>query len=423
MNSKAMKGGHPMKHAVTALLGIIVLCVASAASAADIAYPTQCFEGDELAKVRAWEKQWVGKKVTSADVDKVKEFVPESLYTMMKDTERWGESWFVIVPYRPIAPTPGKIEATRKYAGQTKVGASGELLNWVAGVPFPNADKGVEMAHNFRSRTYGDSYNSRDVGFIVDGRLKYDMDIEIENNINFFAGRTDVPPVPEYEKNPKQIWRAFTMLQLAPPETRNMRIMEINYKDRMKAYDSWFWMPSIRRIRRRSTTERQDAQGGADSCAFDNLGWDGPVQINTYKYLGQKDLLLVRHNDSSKLEHTPGDCLWDGSQRERIKAHVIEAVNEDPNFLYSKMIWYLDPETWNMLYSDRYDRRGKLWKVMDQYGFVGTGYQGMKIGHFDANQMIDVQRIHSTCASSTFEFGKQFPARMFTLQWLQKRSY
>ena len=245
----------------------------------------------------------------------------------------------------------------------------------------------------------------------------------MKNSINFFSGRTDVPPVPEYPENPKQIWRAFQMLQLAPPETRNMRIMEISYKDRMKPYDSWFWMPSIRRIRRRSTTERQDAQGGADFCAFDNLGWDGPVQINKYKYLGRQDMLLVRHNDASKLEHTPGDCLWDGTQRERIKTHVIEAVNQDPNFLYTKMIWYLDPESWNMLYSDRYDRRGKLWKVMDQFGYIGKGYEGMDIDHFNANQMIDVQRVHSTCASSQLEFGKQFPARMFTLQYLQKRGY
>ena len=52
------------------------------------------------------------------------------------------------------------------------------------------------------------------------------------------------------------------MLQLQPPEVRNMRIMEIHYQDTLKAYDSWFWMPSIRRVRRRSTSERQDAQGG-----------------------------------------------------------------------------------------------------------------------------------------------------------------
>jgi len=393
------------------------------AAAKDLKYPAACYSGDSLKKLRAWESQWAGKKISSANVDQVKEFMPESLYNLMKDTEKWGDSWFVIAPYREIKPTPGQIEMTRKYYGKSKVGPSRELLDWVAGVPFPDTTSGTEMAHNYRCRNYGDSYRSAESGYIIDGRLKYDMAIEIQNNMCFFSGRTDVPPVPEFSKNPKNIWRAFQMLQLAPPETRNMRIMEISYKDRMKPYDSWFWFPSIRRVRRRSTTERQDAQGGADFCGYDNLGWDGPVQLNKYNYLGQKDLLLVRHNDSSTLEHTPGDCLWDGARRERIKAHVIEAVNTDPNFLYTKMVWYLDPETWNFLYSDRYDRRGKLWKVMDQFGYVGKGYQDMDIAHFDSNQMIDVQRIHSTNAKSSNEFGKEFSQRMFTLQYLQKRGY
>jgi len=92
----------------------------------------------------------------------------------------------------------------------------------------------------------------------------------------------------------------------------------------MRPYDSWMWFPTIRRIRRRSTTERQDANGGADYCGFDNFGWDGPMQINRYKFLGQKELLMVRHSDRTKLIHTPGDCLLDGAVRERIKVNVVE---------------------------------------------------------------------------------------------------
>ena len=76
-----------------------------------------------------------------------------------------------------------------------------------------------------------------------------------------------------------------------------------------------------------------------------------------------------------------------------------------------------------MLYSDRYDRRGRHWQVLDQMGFVGTGYDGVEFGHFTGNQMIDVQRIHSTVALTTLEFGKEFPRSMFTLNNLQKSGY
>jgi len=413
-----------MKQRVITVCSIAaLLLIGSWAYAAEADYPRQSFTAEELQQVRAWEKTWAGKKIDSSNVDQVKQYLPETFYNIMKDTGRWGESYFTIVPYAYVAPTPGNVALTKKYYGKCKLGSKGELLNYVSGVPFPGSTNPTELAHNFRTRTLGDTYKSTDSGFIVDGRLKYDMDSNLDNNLCFFSGRTDMPPVPEYENNPKDIWRAFSMHQLAPPETRNMRIMEISYNDRMKPYDSWYWMPSIRRIRRRSTTERQDSQGGADYCGFDNMGWDGPIQINTYKLLGRKDYLLVRHSDNSKLLHTPGDCIFDGTQRERINCYVLEVKSRDDNFLYNRMLWYLDPESWQMLYSDRYDRSGKLWKVLDQQGCVKTGYNGVPFGHFAASQTIDVQRKHSTLGKSELEFAVDFPKRMFTLQWLQKHGY
>jgi hypothetical protein len=391
--------------------------------ATELVYPKACYSGDELASVRAWEKSWSGEKINSGNVDEIKQFVPESLYNLIKDEKRWGATWFLIAPYRQILPTPGNISCTKKYYGLAKLDHTGEIHNYVSGVPFPGTGNASEMAHNFRTRSAGDSNKTSEQGYIVDGRLKYDMSLEIHNNMLFFAGRTDKPPVPELQDNTAQIWRAFSMLQIQPPETRNLRILELHYKDRMKAYDSWIWNPTIRRVRRRSTSERQDAQGGADYCGFDNMGWDGPISFNTYTYRGAKELLLARHNDADKLEHTRGECLWSGVQRERIKAHVIEAVNREPNFLYSKMIWYLDPETWQILYSDRFDREGKLWKVLDQFGYVAQGYGGTEVNYFSANQMIDVQRTHATLATAKIDFGVDLPQSMFKIDYLQKYGY
>ena len=417
-----------MKLKISALcaLGAVALALlaVSSAPAKDLQYPVACYQGDELKKVQAWETTWVGKKVSSANVDQVKEFLPESFYDLMKDTAKWGETWFEIVPYLQIPSSPGKIAMTREHSGKSTIGPSGEILGYVSGVPFPEpGNDPLKIAHNFRMRNYGDTLKTNEFGFIVDGRLKYDMNVEIHNNYCFFSGRNDLPPVPEFPNNPKQIWRAFSMLQLAPPETRNLRIMEVHYKDSIKAYDSWFWMPSIRRVRRRSTTERQDAQGGADFCGYDNMGWDGPVHFNNYRYIINKEYLLTRHSDASKLKHTAGECMYSGTQRERIKVHVIEATSKDTNFLYSKMVWYVDPETYQVLYSDRYDRQGKLWKVLDQFCYVDKGYNGVPVDWFNGSQMIDVQRRHSTLASASYTFGEPLEQSMFTLDYLQKHGY
>ncbi len=155
---------------VAPLLGILCLLLAPlSATAAEIKYPVPCFQGAELAKVQAWEKTWAGKKISSANVDDVKEFLPETLYTIMKETDRWGESWFEIVPYRQVPVTPGNIKFTKDNYGKSTLGPDGELLNFVSGVPFPDTTSAIEMAHNFRCRSFGDSYQSEEKGFIVDG--------------------------------------------------------------------------------------------------------------------------------------------------------------------------------------------------------------------------------------------------------------
>ena len=405
-----------------AVVAGVTLCVAMSTHAA-CTYPRNCYTGAELQQIRVWERTWSGRRISSARAEEVKQWLPSSLYDLMHDVERWGESWFEIVPYRPVQPSAGTIACTQRWCGQPSVDQHGRLRSWISGVPFPNPREPVEVAHNLRSRSLGDSYTSDETGYLVDGVFAYDMNLRIRNAYMFFAGRTDVPPVPELLPNTKQIWRAFHMHQLAPPEARNLRIIERQYKDTRKPYDSWYWVSSLRRIRRRSTSERQDAVGGADFCGYDNMGWEGAVAENSYRYLGRQELLMARHQDADRLQHIVGKCLFDGVQRERIKVYVVEAVSKDPQFLYSRMVWYLDPESWQMLYSDRYDREGRLWKVLDHFGFVTTGRTGARVNYMCGNQMIDVQRRHATCATADFDYGAALDRTVFTLQYLQKHAY
>jgi hypothetical protein len=42
-----------------------------------------CFTGSELDKIREWEKSWVGKKLNFANVDQVKDLLPDFLFTLL----------------------------------------------------------------------------------------------------------------------------------------------------------------------------------------------------------------------------------------------------------------------------------------------------------------------------------------------------
>src|SRR5437016_9655691 len=62
-------------------------------------------------------------------------------------------------------PPKEYLEATDKYSGQVRIGRSGELLNYVAGLPFTNfelndSQAGLKLAWNFYWRWLGDDYKN-----------------------------------------------------------------------------------------------------------------------------------------------------------------------------------------------------------------------------------------------------------------------
>jgi len=48
-------------------------------------WPSPMYQGEELKKVREWEKTWVGKSINYENIDQVKEFLSEQFYNMFKN--------------------------------------------------------------------------------------------------------------------------------------------------------------------------------------------------------------------------------------------------------------------------------------------------------------------------------------------------
>ena len=45
-------------------------------------WPVPMYQGEELEKVREWEKTWAGKRINQDNIDQVKEFLSEQFYGM-----------------------------------------------------------------------------------------------------------------------------------------------------------------------------------------------------------------------------------------------------------------------------------------------------------------------------------------------------
>ena len=368
--------------------------------AAEINYPVPCYQGDELKKVRQWEQKWAGNKIDATNIDKIKDLLPDTYYELYKNTEKWGENWFKIVPYRQIKPTKGLLEATQKYNGVCSIGPKSELHNWVAGIPFPNPKNAIEIGQNFSvSENHGDNVYKETIAKVVDGVKRYDRNVGFKQYYMWFIGRTEIPPIPAITPNPKGIWRAHQSEWVNPATLRGSRLLNIKWVDESKDYGMWEFSFGTRRVMRKTTAARQDMRGGADNCADDERVFDYTLSVMKLKLLGRKEYLLPRHVNAQEIwaNHKEGHCIDSGAGRERINAYIVEAVHKDPNYLYSRQVWYIDPETWWIIYAEKYDREGKLWKIFDYMQTTGKLLTtGEEIPWLSYATTVDVQRSHST---------------------------
>jgi hypothetical protein len=430
-----MKGEKMRSFAVVLrlIMAVILMAILAQASiAAEIKFPTPCYEGEELAKVREWEKTWVGKKVGVNNIDQVKDFLVEPVYIIMKNWKDFGGSgegfWFEVVPYRPYNIAKSLIDNTLKYAPEAKLNEKRYLVNYgkMAGFPFPNVkDNGDEMAWNFDSNTKGDSH--KETAYPA---ANMDMKTKLERVAGhirwelYWTGRSYIPPMPAVEKNPKDIRRSFYMKMTDPVDFRDTAMLEIIYNPQNKDEDLWIYMSMFRRIRRVAVKQRTDMIDGTDQIYDDQDGWYTHVTHNTYKYVGRKELLTCRHQDIKRLKHIKSEGWFNNLQRERINTYVLEVKNEEPDYVYSKQVWYLDPENWQMDVKTMYDKEGRLWKVMDMFYDEVPGYGGAKVATIIADTTTDIIRKHSGTSIRTNEFtGKPIPEGIFTVGNMQKFSY
>jgi hypothetical protein len=421
-----------MKRTFIAMVCCLALLAVSSAEglSGEVKFPTPSYEGQELQKVRQWEKEWAGKKVTAENVDQVKDFLHEGIYKALKEPENFGAKslWFTVAPYRPYNLSKGMIEATRKYAPESKLVDEDWLAGYgeVAGIPFPQPKTGTEMAWNFDGNTKGDSHHEEAYGFVANCRTGNQRTAGMVRWELYWVGRVDMEPKPKIpdEKNPRGIAQSFFHRHTAPADFVDTTFLELKYKDHKRPEAVWVYTVMFRRIRRYSTSQRTDSVDGTDMVYDDIDGWYTHVVRNTYDYKGRADLLVARHQDSGKLERVKGQAFWNGVQRERVNHWVVEVKNKKKGYLYSKQIWYLDPETWQMNFKVMYNRKGEFWKMQELFYDEHPTAVGEKASVFTSDHIFDFIRHHGTCQIRKMSnVGKPIRLDLFHTKSMKDKSY
>lgn len=362
-----------------------------------------------------------GVVINQGNVDQFKDYIDEGTYKFIKQGE-----------YEITVAKPIDFKLHEKYIEASlnntnvKLGADGNLKNYVNGRPFPykprqdDPDAGKKLIWNFQyGRVWGDLGCQHP--FIWE--YKSMPDEKLERTIVFDkscfqrrAFKTTFDPVPETLPNPDQLYRAIYLRVAEPFDLKDTQLLLHKYKDDTKRTNGWLYLGFQRRVRRLATGQVTDAFLGSDIMIEDFEGFNGRISDFDWEYLGEKTLLLSMWNyaeipdkgrkyvdEASGFKYVDfkgqGNCFPDAPWMLR-KVYIVKGSPKDENHPLSHRIHYIDAQTNEMPVNLIYDRKGDYWKWFN----IGWGHvdhhhpsnkgTGAMIG--DTASLVDVQAKHCT---------------------------
>jgi uncharacterized protein YxjI len=334
-----------------------------------------------------------------------------------------------IKPSKTYHPLKEYVEATEKYSGKVGLGPNGELLNYVAGQPFPKFDPGdpqigQKLAWNFFYRWLGDDYKTGGAvkgGKIIRAAIEKDGSERRADLVSYFLF-----PSTRYSLNPKPAipgYEHIDFMQLRvdsyPRDASGTTTLEIRYKDPRRADDLYIYLPSIRRIRRATTTQRCQTLAPSEFNLDDINSFNGKITDFNYKYLGDKKILANISQEHLPFARKPGDYLPLDEQWEVVDTYVLEITPKDSTYCYPRKLLHLNKVTFDTHWTLMWDTKGAYWK--EQFGFftpikLTDGREVWSVGDVVIH---NVQNGRTTIVTATRAYNQGYPASMFSLGTLQ----
>lgn len=302
----------------------------------------------------------------------LKKLLPPSRYYWMIELSL--KKGLVTVPIQEteyFSPSPGFIAASKKNIGKCKIGPNGELLNWEAGTPFPQATIAPEIAWNcYPEVSHACSHDD----LIFDASYNfYNKKGEYEKHFTWilykkkYRGRTDIPPVPSMpEAKSKGILSKESIVVTQPHDVKGFVQLRLRYWDMKKDDAVYSYLPALRRIRRLTGSDVCDPIMGSDMPYDDYETWRQKLTPKmAFTLLGKKDFLVpATYTQMPKDLHKGVSYQVNWEIR---PLHVLEVVTNDPDYMYSKRVLYIDATSegnWTIYWGENYDQAGRLWRAL-----------------------------------------------------------
>lgn len=334
-----------------------------------------------------------------------------------------------IKPSKVYRPLKEYLEATEKYSGKVRLGNHGELLGYVAGQPFPKIDPsdpqiGQKLAWNFFWRWLGDDYKTGGAvkgGKIIRSAIEKDGSERRADLVSYFLF-----PRTRYILDPKPVipgYEHIDFMQLRidsyPRDAAGTTTLEIRYADPARADDLYIYIPSIRRIRRATTTQRCQTLAPSEFNLDDINSFNGKITDFNYKFLGEKKMLANLSQVELPFRRKHGDYLPLDEKWEVVDTYVLEITPKNPDYCYPRKVLHLNKMTFDTHWTLIWDKRGEYWK--EQFGMFTPVKlsDGREVWSVADVVIVNVQNGRSTIVTATRAYNRGYPASMFSLATLE----
>jgi len=339
---------------------------------------------------------------------------------------------FEIIPTRQFYWFVPLIEATKRNLGKTKLDKDGYIdpWSWEGGVPFPQPSgkfKAQQVLYNFERRSikFEDCWGFTNENHSHNKNLELDTLKKVQVGQMRFKGRTLFSPYGWYDKRAKRNneWAAYGYTILEPRNLRATGILRFRYDDPDKMDPAMIYLPNFRRVRKMSGTDTQDPTG--DMIYDDQTMFMQKITPKKYPYeyeiIEEREYLqAVSYNSMPTWVDSKNGYALRDVQFTRRPCYVFQMTQLDPNYTYSKRIYYIDKESFHCMNAEYYNQKGQLYRT--QY-YVGNSFYpecGMVVPYGGYQIQRDHLDQHSTFGYS-WHTPADWPRSRFSINYLVKR--
>jgi len=135
-----------------------------------------------------------------------------------------------------------------------------------------------------------------------------------------------------------------------PTSVKGLGILSWTYMEYGRDPDQWLWLPSLRKVRKISAAQGDDAFLGSDFTTEEIT--TRKLEDETYKLLKEEKFGGYTSGFNGRAYFKDADCF------------VIEARPKRDPWYYSKRVVWIDKETGGGIYQEIYDATGRKYKII-----------------------------------------------------------